>query len=330
MEAIAVEIRKHATQWQSWWGSLTLKQRVLPVALMFFYLLVLGALGGLKSDHWMITGVVLVGSYGGPVPRRILGFILPLLLTAMTYDGMRFYGRFASSTIHVQEPYDFDLRFFGIPTESGVLTPNQWFELHTHPALDLLTGFFYLAFIPIFVSIAAYLFFWVSRTGTAKLPAERFKILVPQVMWAFYFVNVLGYLTYLIYPAAPPWYVALHGLGPAILNTPANAAGCLRFDALLGADLFANFYGRSANVFGAIPSLHVAYPFQAAYFAFRMGATRKFSLFFYLIMSFSAVYLNHHYVLDVLIGSLYALVVSRVVEMVFARKASNTPKPVSS
>jgi len=76
----------------------------------------------------------------------------------------------------------------------------------------------------------------------------------------------------------------------------------------------------SADVFGAIPSLHVAYPLQAVYFSFKFGSVRKFSIFFYIIMCFSAVYLNHHYVLDVLLGSLYAIVVTCVTDYIFERR----------
>ena len=118
-------------------------------------------------------------------------------------------------------------------------------------------------------------------------------------MWAFFFVNILGYSTYYWYAAAPPWYVASYGLGPADLSVQASAAGCLRFDELLGTHFFTGMYGRAADVFGAVPSLHVAYPLQSVYYAFRYGSLRIFSILFYLSMCFSAVYLNHHYIIDI-------------------------------
>ena len=124
---------------------------------------------------------------------------------------------------------------------------------------------------------------------------------------------MLGYTTYYWYAAAPPWYVATYGLGPANLSVQANSAGCVRFDQLLGTHFFTEMYGRAADVFGAIPSLHVAYPLLAAFFAFRFGALRIFSFCFYVLMCFSAVYLNHHYVLDIIWGSSYALLVGWIV-----------------
>jgi membrane-associated phospholipid phosphatase len=43
------------------------------------------------------------------------------------------------------------------------------------------------------------------------------------------------------------------------------------------------------------------------YYAFRFGTLRAFSTVFYFFMCFSAVYLNHHYILDVIWGSVYAI-----------------------
>lgn len=86
------------------------------------------------------------------------------------------------------------------------------------------------------------------------------------------------------------------------MDTLPNPAGCLRFDELLGTHFFTGMYGRSADIFGAIPSLHVAYPLQAVFYAFRFRSLRAFSVVFYVVMCFSAIYLNHHYVLDLISG----------------------------
>lgn len=127
--------------------------------------------------------------------------------------------------------------------------------------------------------------------------------------WAFFWLNLIGYSTYYWYAAAPPWYVELYGLGPAKMDVAAHSAGCARFDQILGTHFFSEMYGRAADVFGAIPSLHVAYPLLAVYFAFQYGSLRLFCVGFYLLMCFSAVYLNHHYMLDIIWGSTYALCV---------------------
>ena len=193
-------------------------------------------------------------------------------------------------------------------------TPESWpdfFRAHGSLGWDLLLAIPYGTFL--FVTVAYAIWLYV-RDHTSLL---RFG-------WSFLAVNLAGYLTYHLFPAAPPWYVALHGLGPAKMDVMANPAGCLRFDRLLGTTFFTGMYGRSADVFGAIPSLHVAYPFQAVLYSFWFSRARLFSVAFYLTMCFSAVYLNHHYLLDILSGTAYALIVTLVVDAQFRKKADRS------
>lgn len=311
-----------ASDWPVWWSEQGWASRLLPAGFVVTYWLSLVALHGLRSDHITMGCLILLLSYTGRPSRVLLKFFLPFMATGIVYDSMRFYADYLRGPIHVSEPYLFDKRFFGIHTEQGVLTPNEWWQLHTLPILDLITGFFYLAFIAIYISLAAWFRFRVTRTGTAKMSAAEVRQRVPAMMWAFFVVNILGYSTYYWYAAAPPWYVARYGLGPAQLNVPASQAGCVRFDQLLGTHFFSEMYGRAADVFGAIPSLHVAYPLVATYFAFRFGGLRAFSVVFYLVMCFSAVYLNHHYLLDILWGSSYALLVSATLDWLAGRRAA--------
>jgi len=236
-------------------------------------------------------------------------FFFPILLTVVVYESQRFFASALQGTIHVGEPYAFDWTYFSIPTAKGWLIPSEWWQLHTHPLLDFWCGLAYLGFFPVFIAVAAYYRFVLSRTGTRHCHARTILYRSPQLPWAFFWVNLLGYATYYLYPAAPPWYVAAYGFGPADPLVRANLAGCVRFDALIGLPVFAKMYAQSAQAFGAIPSLHVAYPLIAAYWAFRFGSLRVFNVGFYLLMCLAAVYFNHHYVLDVLLGSLYALVV---------------------
>ena len=39
-------------------------------------------------------------------------------------------------TIHVREPYDFDLRIFGIRDGDQLLTPPEYWQRHTSRAVD--------------------------------------------------------------------------------------------------------------------------------------------------------------------------------------------------
>jgi membrane-associated phospholipid phosphatase len=299
--------------WPSWWKSLSLKEKYLGISLMLIYWLVIGTLGGFNKDHINVGLAVIILSLAGPTARKILKFLLPLLMVAIVYDSQRYYNDYIRGRVRVDEPYFFDKHFFGIHTAQGILTPNEWFQIHTHPILDFITGFYYITFFVMFVCIAAYFVFWKSRTGTKKVAPARVAVEGMQMMWTFFWTNVLGFSTYYWYPAAPPWYVTEYGLGPANMGAHASAGGAVRFDQLLGTHIFDQLYGRANDVFGAIPSLHVAYPFVAMWFAFRIGAARTFCVIFYLIMCFSAVYLNHHYILDIMWGTAYSIIMALTV-----------------
>lgn len=308
---IRQELIQEIREWPNWWNSLSLLRKFLPAFGILGYWGTLFALKGFRSDHLTLGLAIGALYYGGRKIGFFLKFIFPVLLTGILYDSMRFYSDLLRGTIHISEPYFFDRRFFGIATSQGILTPNEWWQQHTHPFLDLITGFAYLTFIAVFVLTSAYFYFWVAResgSGTARYSAKQLRDRRGVFGWSFFWVNMIGYSTYYWYPAAPPWYVSTYGLGPVRMDALPNPAGCLRFDQILGTHFFTEMYGRSADVFGAIPSLHVAYPLISVYFAFRFGALRVFSVLFYVLMCFSAVYLNHHYVLDILWGSTYAIV----------------------
>ena len=100
------------------------------------------------------------------------------------------------------------------------------------------------------------------------------------------------------------------------------AAAAHRFDLILGTHFFDQIYGRGIDVYGAYPSLHVTYPFLVSLVLFNLKAPstlRLLAIGFYFLMCFSAVYLQHHYVVDILLGTIFALVtwviVSRIMPM---------------
>ena len=317
-------LKSWIADWPKWWSEQSSMSRVFPVAFVTVWWASLIALGGFRGDHLNLGLLILILSYTGRPSRILLNFLLPLLMTGIVYDSQRFYSDYIRGPIHVTEPYNFDKRFFGISTPQGVLTPNEWFQLHTHPVLDLIAGFFYLTFVALFLGIAGYFRFWLGRHGTSKCSASAIRAQAPRLMWGFFWLNVVGYTTYYWYAAAPPWYVSLYGLGPANMSARPNPAGCIRFDQILGTHFFTEMYGRSADVFGAIPSLHIAYPLLAVYFAFKFGSLQAFSIFFFLVMCFSAVYLNHHYVLDLLWGASYAVMIGWLINYVSDRRQAQT------
>lgn len=266
----------------------------------FGYIAVIAALGGLRADHVLIGCLGCLDLYNQK-SRSFLRTFLPFIATGVIFDSMRyFYWAGIDGRVHVAGPYELDKAWFGV----GGKTLNEIFLEHHWAIADLFAGFAYLTFVAEFLALGMLLFF---RGYTAR--ARTFA-------WCFLVVNVMGFITYFVYPAAPPWYVTAHGFGPIVTDVHPSAAAAQRFDELLGTHLFDAEYGRGIDVFGAIPSLHVAYPLMAAILAFKFVELKKLrwlAVAFSPLMCFSAIYLQHHYVIDVLIGLAYAVITVTVV-----------------
>ena len=287
----------------------------LPLFVVGLYWGLLAILAGeVTINHLMYGGAILLLSKitepFRPLGVRPLDFVLPFLLTGVLYDSQRYWGEAVRGVPHIAEPYLLEKRLFGVPSQTGTLTLNEWFGQHLHPVLDFVAGGAYLTFIGVFVIVAAY-FTRRIRFDADSTPAQRqWSARAPA--WSFLVVNVLGFATWFLYPAAPPWYVDLYGLDTVLLDVPMNPARTLRFDALFGTRFFTGIYGAGSNPFGAIPSLHISYPVLSVVFAMRLKKLRKSMIVFSSLVGFAAVYLNHHYLIDVLLGLVYGLVAAAI------------------
>ena len=125
----------------------------------------------------------------------------------------------------------------------------------------------------------------------------------------FLLVNLLGFVVYYLYPAAPPWYVQQHGFAFQPLKL-ASTGGLAKFDAYFHIELFKSIYAKGSNVFAAMTSLHSAYPVIVVYYAFknRLGFVKYIFALVMIGIWFTAVYASHHYILDVMAGILCATI----------------------
>jgi inositol phosphorylceramide synthase catalytic subunit len=289
----------------------SMHRRIWPIATGLVYIAVIALLGGLRSDHILIGCLGFLDAYNEK-SRSFLKYFFPFILTGIAYDSMRyFYWDGVKDHVHVSGPYLRDKHYFGINAVSASgaperLTVNEYFDRHNGPILDFFCGFAYLFFVCEYLLTAFALFFTEKR--------KMLRIFG----WCFFIVNVVGFITYFIYPAAPPWYVSAYGLGPAQLHIAPAAAAAHRFDLLFGTHFFDAMYGRGIDVYGAYPSLHVAYPFLVGWVALKLKKGRIFAVGFYFLMCFSAVYLQHHYVVDILLGTAFAFVVLFVMTRVIS------------
>jgi membrane-associated phospholipid phosphatase len=168
----------------------------------------------------------------------------------------------------------------------------------------------------------------MTRKGTKKWNPLQTETIAVQMMWAYLALTIIGNGTFMFMGAAPPWYVELYGLGVADLSVAPSAAGGLRFDEMLGLPIFAFLYKGTNTSFGAIPSLHMAYTVLGTYFAFKIGRLGWSCLVFTLLTAFSAVYLNHHYIIDLILGAVYAGVISVLFDRFVLPKMLAQPKAV--
>src|SRR5207237_9507437 len=107
-------------------------------------------LGGPGPEHFLLVGISLVLALWNDQSRRLALVGLPYLLYALVYDSMRWYADYIRSPIiHVHEPYDFDLRVFGIHG----LTPNEWWQKHTNRVLDFVCVLAYTPMLSILSTV---------------------------------------------------------------------------------------------------------------------------------------------------------------------------------
>lgn len=209
---------------------------------------------------------------------------------------MKAFPNYNYNIVHIADLYNFEKHLFGINLNGTIVTPNEYFAIKGTTFLSVVTGLFYLCWIPVPLSFAAYLFF-----------IKRRQFLYFAL--TFLLVNLLGFVVYYVYPAAPPWYIQEHGFAFQPLKL-ASTGGLAKFDAYFHIGLFKSIYAKGSNVFAAMPSLHSAYPVIVVYYAFknRLGFVKYLFTLVMVGIWFTAVYASHHYVLDVLAGILCATI----------------------
>ena len=228
--------------------------------------------------------------YASAITRKfILGFTI-FIVYWIVFDYMKAFPNYNYNPVHIAELYNAEKHLFGIHFNGKLLTPNEYWLANSNTFIDVLSGLFYLCWIPVPLGFAAYLFF------KNKKQFLNFSL-------TFVLVNILGFIVYYAYPAAPPWFVQYHGFH-FIPLTMGNTAGLARFDAYFHAGVFKGIYTKGSNVFAAMPSLHSSYPVIVLYYGLKnkLGLANIFFAVVTVGIWFTAVYASHHYVLDVLAG----------------------------
>ena len=293
-----------------------LKEAVICCAALAVWLTVTALFIGFRPEHVFLAVLIAALFFIAPASRRLVVALVPFILFGISYDWMNLLPNYEVNPVDVRGLYETEKSLFGISVDgtglsSGqpVLTPNEYFALHTHPVMDFLAGVFYLCWVPLPIFYGL----WVYFSGRS-FDYLRFALV-------FLLVNLIGFAGYYIHPAAPPWYVAMHGF-EAVPGTPGSVAGLARFDAMTGLTVFHGLYERNANVFAAMPSLHSAYTFVAFIYSVIIHSSRVWKCVLGVVtlgIWFTAVYTSHHYILDVCGGILCSLLAVFLFECLLMR-----------
>lgn len=125
-----------------------------------------------------------------------------------------------------------------------------------------------------------------------------------RYMTTYLVVSFAGFVTFLLFPAAPPWMASEQGYIEPLHRISSSVW------ATLGIHDFPSVYNKiSPNPVAAVPSLHAAYATLFAIFALRLFKTRwrYLSIIYPVFIYFGTIYQGEHYLIDELLGGVYAI-----------------------
>lgn len=251
---------------------------------------------------WVLVGLSIgcVGR-GWPTVARLVRDWLPFIGVLVLYDLTRGLADTLGMPLHLRDLPAIESQLFG-----GTL-PTVWLQQELGPADDwaaadgiawwhVLVTAVYMSHFLVTPIIAAVLWLrdrrrWISYTA--------------HVVG----VAVLGVTTYILLPAAPPWYAAHEGVIPAVKRLSGlgwDVIGLDRAGALLD-------QGQAkVNLVAAIPSLHTAYAVLVLLFFWPVLTRlwRALLALYPLLMGLILVYSGEHYVIDVLLAWVCAAIVA--------------------
>ena len=254
---------------------------------------------------WVLLGLLALSL--SDLKRWVHGVIfdwLPLMAVLLFYDLSRPVSEFVGAKIHVYPQIHAEEFLFGTPV------PTVWLQhqFHNGPQVhwyDYAAWGVYMTHFFTTLVVAGLL--W-------RFAYPRFRRFRAMVLG----LATLGFLTYVLFPAEPPWLASkwhhiawsYRIVGDVFDDAGINAATAI----------FENHNG-FYNQFGAVPSLHAAYPFLMMLFFWSTGRwwVRLGWLAYTLAMAFVLVYTSEHYAVDILLGWIYAVVTFAAVTLVARR-----------
>lgn len=232
--------------------------------------------------------------------RNFLVDWTPFVLLLLSYDYLRGFADNLNTRVHFTEMINIDQKIFGV-------VPTRWLQQHFYNGqlhwYDYFGASLYLFHFVVPILFAYVL--WIKRE-------EWFK----RFSFSFLGLSYAGLITYLAFPAAPPWLAAQDGLLPGVTKILDHVTNL--FPNRI--DLPSIYYSFDPNLVAAMPSLHAAYPTIVALYTVRFFGKWGLLAFIYPVLVWvSVIYFGEHYFTDVVMGILYATSFFLLTEFVIAK-----------
>lgn len=206
---------------------------------------------------------------------------------------------------------------------AGGTAPTVWLQQHLWEGPAQIQWYDYASW---FVYVSYFLSTYILAAALWFFAPARFRRYVATVA----LMAMMGFLTYALFPAAPPWMASQAGH----LEPTTRLTGYVWSEIPIAH--FNSLFERGsqyANPVAAVPSLHAAYSLLIVMFLWRYAGRFAPLLALYpLAMAFALVYFAEHYLSDILLGWVYAVfaywVVSKVADLLEQRRAQE-PEPAT-
>jgi len=242
----------------------------------------------LSADRYFL--ILLVPAIALGVGRAYVRDFLPFIALVLVYEEAR-------GLAHTLHPH---------PFYEPMLTLDRWIGLGEIPTVRLQGWLWHghLEWYDHALSLLDRLHFIVPPTLLLLIWLERREVFYRCAI-TLLTVSFAGALTFLIFPAAPPWLASKHGLVPHVYRIGYIEGG----DSPVATSkswIEAHLLG---NPVAAVPSLHAAYATLVVLFVYAWRG-RRWALCaapYAIGMWFTVVYLGDHYVADIIVGLAYAI-----------------------
>jgi PAP2 superfamily len=231
----------------------------------------------------MLVGAIILGR-----GRRFIADWSPFIGLLISYDFLRGFADDLAGRADFTFPVQADTAIFGVvPT---VFLQNNFLNVASLQWYD-------------YAATLLYFLHFVLPLGFAMLLWLRSRDQFTEFATSLTILSYAAWLTYLVFPSAPPWLAAQNGYLDGVTRVLPQTINFFP-DRL---DLPSIYRQLNPNMVAAIPSLHAAYPFLVLLFALRFFGRRGIGVALYVAAVWLAVlYLGEHYAIDVFLGAIYA------------------------